>query len=331
MIIASAPAKVILVGEHFVVENEPAIALAVELRARTIVEPIQKYERIYSSKNYGCCIKISDGKVSTKGNAEVLSPIVKIGEIVEGIAGLRKGYKLTVESEIPPASGMGSSAAVAVATATALGKLYEIPLTHEEISNIAYEAERIVHDTPSGIDNTISTYGGVIVFRKSEGFIRLDVDLSPIRVIIADSGLPRSTGAMVKKVRKLKNKYPKVLDPLYHTAGRLVIEVAKALEDGDFKRVGELMNINHGLLSAVGVSNLKLEELVHVARRSGALGAKITGAGGGGSIVALAYADDVQKIAESLQRVSERVFVLEVAREGARIEYHCAANNMDTF
>jgi len=320
LIVTSAPAKVILVGEHFVVENEPAIALAVELRARAIVEPIQKYEKIYISRNYNCLLRFSNDKIIERGNVEVLSPILKIVEILESIAGVRKGFRLVIESDIPPASGMGSSAAVAVATVTAMGKLYGIDLTHEDITRIAYEAEKLVHGTPSGIDNTVSTYGGVIVFRKNEGFIKLDVDLSSIRVIIADSGIPRSTGAMVKAVRELRKRYPSVFDPLYHTAGRLAIETAKALEDGDFKRVGELMNVNHGLLSAIGVSNIKLEELVYTARSKGALGAKITGAGGGGSIIALVYVDEEEEVAEALNKISKKVYVLEIAKEGVRIE-----------
>jgi len=124
---------------------------------------------------------------------------------------------------------------------------------------------------------------------------------------------------MVAKVRALKERHPSILEPLYYAAGRLAVEVGKALERGDFEVVGELMNVNHGLLSAIGVSNLKLEELVYTARRAGALGAKITGAGGGGLIVALCRVEDAERIAAALREVSSNVFTAPISNVGVRI------------
>jgi len=314
---ASAPAKVILVGEHFVVENEPAIACAVELRAHVTVE--DGYDDILlSSQNFGSSIKLSiKGDIlDGRENLKIFEPLLRIDRILRRMTDFKGGYKLEVNSSIPPASGMGSSAAVAVATVAAVSKIMGLELDLEEISKIAYEAEKIVHGTPSGIDNTIATYGGIIVFRKSEGFIRLEADFSKVMLIVADSGLPRNTGKMVRKVKNLKNKYPRVFEPLYHTAGRLAIEAAQAIRDGRFHDLGELMNVNHGLLSAIGVSNRKLEEMVYTAREAGALGAKITGAGGGGSIVVLTTKEDSLRVSKALKKISRRVYVLNIAEKG---------------
>ncbi|RLE74146.1 MAG: mevalonate kinase, partial [Thermoprotei archaeon] len=273
VVLASAPAKVILVGEHFVVENQPAIAVAVELRARARATPRSDDRVVIRSANLGLECSFAQGE---EVGVRELRPLGVVVREVQEAAGSWRGLELTVESDIPVAAGMGSSAAVAVAATLAVSRLLGLKLSREEVSRIAYEAERLVHGKPSGIDNTISTYGGAIVYRRSEGFLPLDCDFTGYKLVLADSGIPRSTGEMVARVRELRARHPRIMEPLYHAAGRLTIEAAKALRDGDFARLGELMNINHGLLSAIGVSNEKLEQLIYAARRAGALGAKIT-------------------------------------------------------
>jgi len=318
MVKASAPGKVILVGEHFVVENQPAIAAALNLRARVLAEVLSGDFRVeVESKN------LSQKAVFQREKANKESPLYPIyyaALMTLEYIGLQKPLKIFIDSEIPPAAGMGSSASVAVATVAATAAELGVKLTLEEVSRLAYQAEVIVHGKPSGIDNTIATFGGAIAYRKSEGFIRLEADFTPVVLILADSGIPRSTGEMVRRVRALKEKYPRIMDPLYHAAGHLAIEAGKAIEEGDWKRLGELMNVNHGLLSAVQVSNRVIEELVYAAREAGALGAKITGAGGGGNIIALTWKEDGGKVADALRKISRKVYVCDVSAEGVRIE-----------
>jgi len=315
---ASAPGKVILVGEHFVVENQPAIAVALDLRAKVLVEVLEGEPKIeITSKN----LVISEVFTLTSVNKESpLYPIYYAAKTTMDFIGKEKPLRIIIDSEIPPAAGMGSSGSVAVATVAATSSALGVSLGKEDISRLAYQAEVIVHGKPSGIDNTIATYGAAIAYRKTEGFVELKADFSPVLLVLADSGIPRSTGEMVRRVRALKERYPKIMNPLYHAAGHLAIEAGKAIEAGDFERLGELMNINHGMLSAVGVSNLVLEKLVYVARKSGALGAKITGAGGGGFIVALCWREDAEKVAESLRNLSSRVIVGQISQEGVRVE-----------
>jgi len=315
---ASAPGKVILVGEHFVVENQPAIAVALDLRARVTVEPLEgDFRVIVSSRNLGREEVFRPREVNE--SSPLYPPYYAALKAME-LIGRKIPLRILIDSEIPPAAGMGSSASVAVATVAAVGAVLGIKLSKEDISRLAYQAEVLVHGRPSGIDNTIATYGGAIAYRKSEGFLELEADFSPVSLVLADSGIPRNTGEMVRKVRALLSKYPRVLEPLYHAAGHLAIEAGKAIEAGDFERLGELMNVNHGMLAAVGVSNLTLETLVYRAREAGALGAKITGAGGGGFIVALCWKEDAEKVAEALREISPRVIVGSVASEGVRVE-----------
>ena len=318
---ATAPAKVILIGEHFVVENEPAIVTAVDLRAKVRVKTNNSGLIRIFSKNYNSSITFKSHKTTEieKKSIKIFRPFIKIIEELDKEFKRELGLNIEIDSEIPPESGMGSSAAVSVATSAALLKALGLKYSVNEILNLSLEAEKIVHGKPSGIDNTISTYGGTIIYRRNEGFLPLESNFSDIDIIVADTGIPRNTGELVKKVRILKNKYPKVFEPLYHTAGRLAIEAAKALRNEDFESFGELMNINHGLLSAIGVSLYELEQLVYTARRNGALGAKITGAGGGGAIVALSYRERSNEIAKNLMRVAKKVYILKPSSKGVGV------------
>ncbi len=313
---ASAPGKAILVGEHFVVENQPAIAVALDIRAHVTVKKSSLDNILISSKNLGT------KEYFSKNNINLKSPLYPIYFVTQYVLKMFKaeptGFEILIDSDIPPSAGMGSSAAVAVATVGALLKFFNKSIDKEKISKIAYKAEEIVHGKPSGIDNTVSTYGGAIIFRKSEGHIKLEADFNDLKIILADSGISRNTGKFVKKVLMLKDKYEKVFIPLYHSAGRLAIEAAKAIENHDFYSLGELMNVNHGLLSAIGVSNRKLEELVYIARENGALGAKITGAGGGGFILALSFKEDSERIYRALKEKSDRVFICDISSEGVK-------------
>ena len=313
---ASAPAKTILVGEHFVVAGCPAIAAAIDVRATVEAERLSASGIIeVDSRELGRQV-FEAGKAASGP----LYPVYVAASEVLKLAGCDIGLRLRVESGIPPSSGMGSSAAVAVATVTAVAALLGISLPPGEISRVAYAAETLVHGRPSGIDNTVSTYGGVIYYKRGEGFTKLKADLSPVRIILADSGIQRSTGELVSKVLALKARHASILDHVYEAAANLAEAAKVAIERGDYPTLGELMNINHGLLSAIGVSNAKLEELVYAARQAGALGAKITGAGGGGMVLALAWSEDAGKVAQALSRLSERVIVATISQEGARLE-----------
>ncbi|MEM1508908.1 MAG: mevalonate kinase [Thermofilaceae archaeon] len=311
---AIAPGKVILVGEHFVVGGQPAIAAAVEIEARVKAEFIDKEGVNVSSMEYGeAFFSFEDEKNGP------LYPVYVAAKEVLKITDKTKGLNLKIESSIPRAAGMGSSAAVAVATVAATAKLLGLELSLEKISEIAYRSETVVHGKPSGIDNTVSTYGGLIFYKKGMRFRQLSSNISSIRLVLADSGIERSTGAMVAKVLTLRDRYPHVLEHIYNAAGELAYSAKDALEQGDFFRVGQLMNINHGLLHAIGVSNNKLDLLVDAAREAGALGAKLTGAGGGGFVVALCWKEDAGRVADTLKSMAKQVLVTGISRWGVRL------------
>jgi mevalonate kinase len=219
-----------------------------------------------------------------------------------------------VDSKIPVASGLGSSAAVAVATVAATGKKLGVDLSKEEIINLSLEAEKYVHINPSGIDQTISTYGGILLFKKNE----ISIINAPhnIPFIIGNSGVPRVTGDLVSKVRRMTTKYPQITNYILQAAGSLTIKALDAIKERNLQSLGELMSLNHGMLISVGVSSITLDNLVYAAKRGGALGAKLTGAGGGGCVIALCTPDRIDTVMEEIRKAGGTPILVKKADKG---------------
>jgi len=205
-----------------------------------------------------------------------------------------------------------------VATTAAVGACLDLKLSKDEISNIAYKAEKIVHGTPSGIDNTIATYGGAILFKK--GDIKQIQITSKIPLVIGDSGIERNTADWVRRVRLRRERQMAVMTSIISSIGILVNEGIKLLNRNDLPALGELMNINQGLLEAIGVSTFELNRLIDAARKSGAYGAKLTGAGGGGCIIALSPEAKQKQIADAIKRAGGTPLITNISSQGVRIE-----------
>jgi len=236
--------------------------------------------------------------------------------------GVEGGVNLKVRSMIPIAVGLGSSAAICVATVAAVEHLFDGGLKREEISSLAFEGETIIHGKPSGVDNSVSTFGGVISYDKKNGFKRHRLD-KEIPFIIGNSKKKRSTKKMVENVAMLKERNPEEVEKILDSMGLVAEEGLKALLKPDLERLGDLMNINQGLLSALGVSTMKLEILCHTSRKNGALGAKLTGAGGGGCIIALAeepYISDVERSIRKRKSEAYRVLLTDQGVESRWVE-----------
>lgn len=310
--VASAPGKVILTGEHFVVHGEPSLVMAVNLRATVEARPMSR----------GCVIEASDLGITWRGVGEVPRPLMPVKLLIERILeeeASSAGLWIRITSSIPLSAGLGSSAAVAVAAAKSIGAVVGEELTEDEVFELALEAEKLVHVNPSGVDPLISTIGGVIAYRRGEGYVSIETPVEPM-VVVGFTGSRRPTGTMVKKVEKLRRAFPEVMTPLFHAGGHLTIEAAEALREGDLERLGKLLDINHGLLCAIGVSTRKIDKLVYLARRAGALGAKLTGAGGGGCMIALCRYGDVDRVAKAIEQGGGRALKVKMEREGVRME-----------
>jgi hydroxymethylglutaryl-CoA reductase len=196
--------------------------------------------------------------------------------------------KIEIFPHIPRAAGLGGSAALAVAIIRALALYYKISLSNEEISKLAYESELIAHGSASGIDNTLATYGKFSLFKKGDPPKMKEIKVRErIPIVIGLTGVESLTAKMVAKVRQGREQNPKLYDQIFEEINNLTLKSAKAIEENDQHKLAEYMNLNQGLLNALQVSSPELEEIIAIARKNGATGAKLTGAGGGGAAIAL--------------------------------------------
>jgi mevalonate kinase len=275
--------KTILFGEHFVVHGVPGIASAVDSAADAEVKKAQKG------------INVTDERTGAKGYAEK-KKLQQLESIERMLTAMNMDPKkvaidIWLGGNLPGFSGLGASAASSVAIARAIAEEFDLDLSDEKINDVAYEAEKAYAGNPSGIDNTAATFGGLIWFKKNLGGGSNTIEQlsirEPVEVIIGNTGIVANTKAMVAGVAERKEQNPEKYDALFRQAEELAHKGRKALEAFDLKQVGELMNENHRLLQEIEVSCKELDYLVELARKEGAFGAKMTGGGGGGCMLAL--------------------------------------------
>lgn len=283
--------KTILFGEHFVVYGVPALASAIGDSTDAVVE----------TKD-GTGYELADVRPEVPGYKEKKfdEQKVSIQNVLDfmGVDLEEKAIKITLGGNLTCASGVGASAASCVALARAINDEYNMGWDNTKINDAAYEGEKGYHGTPSGIDNTASTFGGLVYFVKNlkggPNTMETIKLAEPVEMIIASSGMTANTSVVVADVRKKKEENPEWFEGIVNEYKALIIEGRKALEEGDIRRVGELMNKNHSLLQEITVSNEVLDKMVQIAREAGALGAKVTGTGRGGNINVLTPGTDLQ-------------------------------------
>ena len=318
---ATAPGKIILFGEHSVVYKGPAILLAVDRRA-TVIASKRDDKKIYiDSEDLGFSGFFEEGNyTAATGKAwrgRNMAALDVAARKVMAHLGVESGLNLQVRSMIPIAVGLGSSAAVCVATTAAVGELFDGNLTKEKIAELSFEGEKVIHGNPSGADNSVATYGGIMRFERGIGLKRLQLD-EPLPFIIGNTRKKRSTRNMVEGVKALRDRNPEVVDPIIYTMASLSQVGLDTLLRRDISKLGDLMNLNQGLLSAIGVSTIELDDLIYVARREGALGAKLTGAGGGGCMIALAEADKLSNIEKGIRSARGHSMRVNLTDEGVK-------------
>jgi len=290
--------KVILFNEHFVVYGIPAIASAIGAKTTALVE-----------RRAGSGVELKDERPETKGykaeklaqQKESLDRMLKLMSIDTE----HSAFRITLGGDLIAASGVGASAASCAAIARAFSDELDLNCPDERINEIAYEGEKGYHGTPSGIDNTAATFGGLIWYRR-EGASQLMERMKvkrPIEIVMGDTGIVADTRLVVGGVKERKDKEPEKYARVFKNAEQLVHDARKQLEESNLERLGACMNENHALLQQIEVSCDELDALVKLARESGAIGAKMTGTGKGGYMVALTPGRELQdRVAEAIER-----------------------------
>ncbi|HWQ44898.1 MAG TPA: mevalonate kinase [Methanosarcina barkeri] len=301
MVSCSAPGKIYLFGEHAVVYGETAIACAVNLRTHVRAEI-----------NDSIVIRSQIGKtgIDFEKHPYISSVIENMGKIAP-----INGVFLEVDSKIPVGSGLGSSAAVTIASIGALNELFGCGLSLNEIAKLGHQIEISVQGAASPTDTYVSTFGGVVTIPD-----RKKLKTPDCVVIIGDTGVFSSTKELVANVRKLRESYPELIEPLMASIGRISKIGEPLVLAEDYPSIGRLMNVNQGLLDALGVNILELSRLIYSARGAGAFGAKITGAGGGGCMVALTAPDKCRQVAEAILEAGGKVTITKPTEEGLRLD-----------
>ncbi|WP_292346651.1 MULTISPECIES: mevalonate kinase [unclassified Methanoregula] len=282
----SAPGKVFLFGEHAVVYGKPGIAMAIKPRVFVTVRDTKRAARAKSPYIDGC-----------------FEAMNVIGSVY-------------INSQIPSSSGLGSSAAVTVATLSAINDEFRLNKTREDIADMAFEIEKKVQKgRASPTDTTVSTYGGIVLIA---GGSRRRLPPQNMHLVVGDSLVSHSTARMVEQVADLKKASPKIVDPVLDAIEGVTMSAIHHLSNP--RELGRYMNMNHHLLEVLGVGHPQLAKMVVAARSAGAFGAKITGAGGGGSMVALCPKQLKHRVAQAIEKCEARAIVTGIDTEGVRKE-----------
>ncbi len=299
--VAEAPSKTIITGEHFVVHGSYALAAAVDRRVRVEVQESGR-------------LSISSNSVS---GSEALRPMELVIEAISKEHSVRPNLRVRVSSGVPGGAGLGSSASTMVALTSAVSRLNSLKLPLKEVVRLAMVGETEIHGRPSGVDVNVCAYGGVILFRMGKTPRRVALG-GPRRLLLVYSGKQRSTRLQINKVFDMKSEQPGLFRGLAGSINEVSLMAAERLTDGDMPGLGRLMTLNHAVLSRVGVSTDALDGLVDRLLVAGCLGAKLTGAGGGGSVLAIAPKGREESIISGLQRAGLDAFKASIPVEGVR-------------
>ena len=302
---ASAPGKVILFGEHFVVYGIKSILCSINKRVTVTAEKTNE-RKISINSGIGKLVLEPNESIS-----EINSPLKPFYYLAnKAIKDQNIGLKIQIESEIPLGTGLGSSSACCVAGAAAIFKLFG-EISNEKILELAIEAEKTIYQNTSGADCTVSTYGGLMEYDKNNGFRKLE-DEPNFQLVIANSNIEHSTETMVSRVKEFENKNKEKFHELSNLESNLVNDVLKLIKENKIKEIGEKINQNQKFLEEIGISNEQLEAMIRIGQKT-SYGAKITGSGGGGCIFALTNESNLD----------------ETIKEFVNKEYECFATKID--
>lgn len=272
---ASAQGKLMLLGEHAVVYGYPCLVTAINKRISVTVKKTLNKQFFTDSIYVMTAVRIFTEKYHCKSN-----------------------FSITTSSDFLPTLGLGSSSAVTVATLKSLTAYFDIALSEEEIFDLAQKVVRKIHRQASGFDVAAAVYGGTLYYQKRKKVKKLPVKKIPLLVVY--SGMKADTSTLVNQVARQRKDNPAKVNNIFSRIGDLVNKARDAYDKSDWSRLGMLFNKNHRLLVELRVSSEKLNALVETAIKSGAYGAKLSGAGGGDCIIVLYKNNQKERLIKAL-------------------------------
>lgn len=291
---ASAPGKFILHGEHAVVYGVPAIACP--------VAGVSATAHVYPKETPGIVVDAIDLNAQIRTQTDLDHPLSLATNNLLAQLGISPppGLTIKLQSTIPIAAGLGSGASITTALIRALAQALGKQLTNATVSDLVFEIEKLFHGTPSGIDNTVVAYAQPVWFIRDQELIPLKTK-TPFHILIGDTGIASETVTAVAGVRQRFDANPDQYQAYFDAIAALAHNAREIIETGNPAELGLLFNENHRLLQRIGVSNAELDTLVNAAKNAGALGAKLSGGGLGGNMIALVTADKIEPVTQALQ------------------------------
>ena len=303
---ASAPGKLILAGEHVSRYGKPALVFAIDQRIHAFIELRNDSKIIINCPEIGV-----ENEEWPSDNEKINYVNVSVKKFFEK-TGKKGSFILTTKSEM--IEGVGSSAASVVSTLGALNEYFETKLTKKEIMDLGCSVIFEIQGFGSGIDIATAVYGGLIRFEKDKEPVLITNKQLPI--VVGNTGFKIKSKPIVEAVQAKEKKYPDIFNPLIESIAKISVMEEEAIKKWDMQVLGELMNLNHGLLYTEGVSSNILEKLVWAAKDSGAYGAKLSGAGVGDNIIALCPEDKIDDIKESIENDGGKILPIKMDPNG---------------
>ncbi|MCD4740420.1 mevalonate kinase [archaeon] len=294
MTIGTAPGKIVLFGEHSVVYNKPAIAAPVtSVKARVQLEPAERFSIDFKNDvNKQKAWKAIENTVDNTLEALHIND---------------KNFNITIDSEVPIASGMGSGAAVGIATIRAITKHFNKKLTKNQISSIDFKTEQLLHTHPSGIDNTVISHEIPIIYQNGE-LQKITIG-KPLNILIANTGIRSSTKEALEAVRTAWENNQAEYEGYFRQAGMIALEAKKAIELGELENIGKLMQDFQEFYKNIKMSHPANEKLIQAALDNEALGSKISGAGRGGCVIALIQKNTKEQVYNAWKKLDPEVII----------------------
>lgn len=319
-ITVSAPGKLMLLGEHAVVYNHPCLVTAVDQRMTATVE--KTHDALFRLDAPDVHISRYVKPISEIGSGNIPKGAQFVEVAVKNVYKkyhLSEGVSIETSSEFSALFGFGSSSASTVCVVKALSELFNLRLNEKDIFDLAYATVLDIQGKGSGFDIAAAVYGGTLYFVTGGQKIE-KLPIQSVPLIIGYSGLKADTVTLINKVAEKAKKYPEVIQNTYEQIDKLVELAKDALIKGDWQRVGELIDINQGYLELLGVSTQKLSSMIYAARDNGAFGAKLSGAGGGDCMIALAPKDTTNSVQKAIEQAGGTIISVKPNDQGVRIE-----------
>ena len=319
MIKVSAPGKLMLFGEHAVVYNRPCLVTSVEHRMAVQLKKREDNRIILNAPEVGLkdySLFIDDlEKSHSKGARFVLQAIFNFSKKYR----MKTGLEIETRSEFSSKFGLGSSSAITVSTLKGLAELFGIKMEKKELFDLAYQTVLDIQGVGSGFDVASAAYGGILYFLTG-GKIIEEIKVDKLPIIVGYTGIKADTPTLIRMVSNKLSQEPRKINKIFDEIEKIVDLAKIEIENQGWEKVGKLMNQNQELLRELGVSSKELENLIRASLKAGAFGAKLSGAGGGDCMIAIANKDNFNKINKAIEKAGGKIIKAKIPAPGVKVE-----------